>query len=157
MPPAIIVDSTASLEAAFHRLIPLSVAMGLQVVEYTGDSLGLRAPLANNINHQQSAFGGSLFALAALAGWGLMQLKLSERQLDCNTVIADAEVSFQQPIVGDLLCHCSLPEDAASFFDTLTRTGKASLTMSSSFEHDGEMAMRLLGTYLVKKNHEPKT
>ncbi|MBQ73546.1 MAG: hypothetical protein CMQ20_00820 [Gammaproteobacteria bacterium] len=51
-----------------------------------------KAPLANNINHQQSAFGGSLFLLSALVGWGLLQLKLTVLNLTANPVIAGGGV-----------------------------------------------------------------
>ena len=61
MKPKIFVDSIKSLENVFHELIPISQHMGVKVVNYTGSELTLAAPLANNINHQLSAFGGSLF------------------------------------------------------------------------------------------------
>ena len=45
-----------SLQHAYHTLIPISQHMGIQVVSYDGSCLRVTAPLANNINHQQSAF-----------------------------------------------------------------------------------------------------
>ena len=88
-----------------HELIPMSRFMGVAVSEYKRDTLTLTAPLSKNINHQQSAFGGSIFSLAALAGWGILQLKLRELDLDCYIVVADAKVKFLKPIREDLVCQ----------------------------------------------------
>ncbi len=149
--PRIYVDSTESLEQTFHELIPISAQMGVKVVSYSGDSLTISAPLAANINHQDSAFGGSLFAVAALAGWGLMQMKLSELLLDCNTVVMGGEVSFERPVYDDLICTCELPADADAVFEALVNTGAASTRMNSSYTSNGKTAMRLNGQYHLKK------
>ena len=149
--PRIYVDSPRSLQAAFHELIPLSRSMGVRVKQYTGDTLVLTAPLSKNINHQHSAFGGSLFALGALAGWGLMQLKLSELLLDCNTVVMGGEVSFQRPVYDDLLCTATLPADAGAMFERLAAEGRASTVLESRYECDGDTAMLLTGRYHLKQ------
>ena len=94
--------SIEALQQAYQTLIPISQHMGIQAVSYDGQCLRVTAPLANNINHQQSAFGGSLFSLVALAGWGLLQLKITELGLDCTTVIAGGEVGYQVPVVAEL-------------------------------------------------------
>jgi thioesterase domain-containing protein len=154
--PRIYVDSQESLQEAFHELIPISKAMGVTVQEYTGTSLIIRAPLALNINHQHSAFGGSLFAVAALAGWGLMQMKLSEHLLDCNTVVQNGEVSYERPVYDDLVCKCTLPEDADSLFESLRESGKASTTLISIFETtEGKVAMTLTGKFHLKQRACP--
>ena len=55
--------------------------MGIRVAAYDGTSLKLTAPLAPNINHKSTAFGGSLYSLAVLCGWGIVHLKLAEAAL----------------------------------------------------------------------------
>ena len=148
--PRIFVDSVQSLERAFYELIPISRALGVTVSDYTGDALALKAPLSANINHQHSAFGGSLFSVAALAGWGLMQLKLSELLLDCNTVVMGGEVSYQRPVYDDLLCVCRLPDDADAMFDRLVKEGATTTSLVSSYECEGKVAMTLNGTFHLK-------
>lgn len=59
----------ADLQAYLHRQIPLSAAMQVSVVSATLDSVVLSAPLAPNINHKYTAFGGSVSALGILAAW----------------------------------------------------------------------------------------
>ena len=125
------------------------------MVSYDRESLTVTAPLAPNVNPHQSAFGGSLFSVAALAGWGLMQMKLSEFQLDCNTVVMSGEVSYERPVFNELLCVCRLPNDSAKVFETLVRNGAASTTLTSVFKSNDIDAMRLAAKYHVKKKPGP--
>lgn len=135
------------LEAAMHQLIPISRHLGVSLVSYAGDSLTVSAPFDKNYNHQLSAFGGSLFAVAVLAGWGLVQLKLSERQLDCNTVISKAEASYLKPIYEDLRCTALLPEGSDRLLDQLAEDGRARMHIVSRYGMADETAMSVEGTY----------
>ena len=148
--PRVYVDSIESLERAFHELIPISQAMGIRVVSYNGLSLTTTAPLSQNINHQHSAFGGSLFSLAALSGWGLMQMKLSELLLDCNTVVMGGEVSYQQPVYDDLECVVTLPGNPDAIFDELADKGTVRTELIATCECDGKTAMQMTGKYHLK-------
>ena len=149
MKPHIFVDGAASLEKTLHELIPISAYMGISVASWDGHRLTLGAPLANNINHQMSAFGGSLFSVAALAGWGILQLKMSELQLDTNTVIADGNVSYRRPVFGDFTCTVDLPADWDDFVKRLTENGKAGLDLTPTINVDDKLAMKFSGSYVV--------
>ena len=140
-----------SLQQAYHRLIPISEHMGIRVVSYDGECLRVTAPLANNINHQQSAFGGSLFSLVALAGWGILQLKTAELGLDCNTVIAGGEVGYHLPVFTELVCECRLPSSYSDFASRLTNTGKASILLDTGILLDDASAMTFSGKYVVRQ------
>jgi len=141
----------ASLQTALHTHIPISGHMGIEAESYDGERLVLRAPLANNINHQQSAFGGSLFSLSALAGWSIVQLKLAEMKITANTVIAGGDVSYSQPVFTTLHCEIELPPTYPAFRDKLLNTGKASILLTSNIVLDGESAMTFSGKYVVRK------
>lgn len=145
------IDSAETLEAAYHALIPISEAMGISVAEVAADRLVLDVLLANNLNHQQSAFGGSLFSAAALAGWGLLQLKLAPLGGETNTVLASSDVSFKAPVFADFQCVCELPEAWDAFEDTLVDAGRASLILTPRIEVDGGIAMRMTGRYVVTR------
>ncbi len=147
--PKIFVDSTQSLENVYHELIPISQHMGIKVRNYTGSELTLVAPLASNINHQLSAFGGSLFSIAALAGWGMMQLKLCEENLDANTVVAGGDVSFSLPVSEELYCTCSLPDDWQFFLEKIRDRGKGTVGMISTITVGKNTAMQFNGRYVV--------
>lgn len=149
MNPRIFVDSAASLERALHELIPISAHMGIGVTAYDGRQLTLSAPLANNINHQKSAFGGSLFSVAALAGWGILQLKMSELALDTNTVIADGDVSYRRPVFSDFTCTVELPDSWPRFVARLQESGKAGIDLAPTIHVDDKLAMKFSGNYVV--------
>lgn len=147
--PHIYVDSAASLESIYHEMIPISRHMGIKVIEYDGKTLTLEAPLSNNINHQLSAFGGSLFSVAALAGWGLLQLQLSALQIDCDTVIAGGDLAYHLPVFEDFRCRCTLPETWPGATQRLRERGKAPIELAPEILVDGQQAMTLKGTYVV--------
>ncbi|MBO6556071.1 MAG: YiiD C-terminal domain-containing protein [Pseudomonadales bacterium] len=148
--PRIYVDSIDALESAFHDMIPISKAMGVKVVRYNSTTLTTRAPLDQNINHQHSAFGGSLFSLAAMSGWGLLQLKLSELLLDCNTVVVDGEASYHTPVYDDLECTVRLPENSDELFAELAEMGKVRTELVATFESGNKVAMQMKGRYHLK-------
>ena len=50
-----------------HTHIPISKAMGVEVVERSEAAITLSAPFAPNINHQGTVFGGSIASVATLA------------------------------------------------------------------------------------------
>lgn len=95
------------LEATWHESIPITVPMGIRLLDYDGDRLRVTAPLGANVNVHGTAFAGSLFALAALAGWGRTWLWLRERTLEGAIVIARADVRYARPIGGDLVAACT--------------------------------------------------
>ena len=54
----------SELQRYLHEHIPLTAAMEVKVVSCGPDAAHLSAPLAPNINHRDTAFGGSASALA---------------------------------------------------------------------------------------------
>ncbi len=90
--------AAARLETDILQRIPLARAMRLRVPRYTGDTLEMTAPLAPNINDKGCAFGGSMASLLTLAGWGLIELGLRARQLDCDLYIGDSQLRYHEPV-----------------------------------------------------------
>ena len=85
-------DWVARLQSTLHTEIPLTQTMGIKVIAYGDRQLTLKAPLQPNINHKSTAFGGSLYSIAVLSGWGLLFLLLQEQELSGQIVIARSEV-----------------------------------------------------------------
>jgi len=148
--PRLAIDSAEELEKTFHQLIPISKSMGVTVVDYTENSLTLGAPLLENINHQNSAFGGSLFSLSALTGWGILQIQLSRLSLDCNTVVANATVNYSRPVFDDLRCTVELTENKQKRFEELLETVSQVIDLDARIESRGEIAMTSTATYHIK-------
>lgn len=61
-----------------HEHIPITCHFGVQLANYDGSSLEVSAPLKANINHRNSAFGGSISAIGILSGWALLFIKMRE-------------------------------------------------------------------------------
>ena len=68
--------SQHSLAQYLHQQIPLSRAMQVDALEVSEDSVRLSAPLVPNVNHRATVFGGSASALAILAAWSLLHVRL---------------------------------------------------------------------------------
>jgi thioesterase domain-containing protein len=63
------------LKEYLYQHIPLSQALGLEVIEASLENIVLGAPFLPNINHKHTVFGGSLHALSTLACWSLNSFK----------------------------------------------------------------------------------
>ncbi|HET7535517.1 MAG TPA: YiiD C-terminal domain-containing protein, partial [Candidatus Didemnitutus sp.] len=79
--------SAPQLEAFLHEKIPLTRAMGLHVAESNRQRVVLEAPLAANVNHLGTAFGGSLHALPTLACYAALWTLLREGGVDGHVVV----------------------------------------------------------------------
>jgi thioesterase domain-containing protein len=107
--------------------IPLSKAMALRVDAASPDRVVLSAPLAPNINHRETAFGGSVSALAILAAWTLLYLRLDAAQLKTRLVIQSNTMRYDAPATADFSATAEL-RDAAQwrrFAQMLQRHGRA--------------------------------
>ena len=67
------VVSPERLQASLHERIPLSRAMGVRVLRAEPGGVVVEAPLAPNVNHSGTVFGGSASAVALLAAWALVE------------------------------------------------------------------------------------
>ena len=140
----------AILERTLHDEIPLSQAMGIRVAGYDGKSLKLAAPLAPNINHMSTAFGGSLYSLAVLCGWGMLYLKLAEAAQHKHIVIQQSDIRYLLPVDHDMQAECHL-DDAAfqRFMRTLRKHDRARLALDVVIKHHGRPAVEFSGRYVV--------
>jgi thioesterase domain-containing protein len=136
-------------EELLHSKIPITRAMGVRVEDYDGARLILSAPLAANVNHLGTAFGGSLNALAVLSGYGLLWLELQDAE--CHIVIRDSAISYERPVRGELRAICVRPEAAAlaAFKKNFHQKGKARIALTATIEDQGITAVRFQGTFVA--------
>jgi len=95
-------DTREALETDMHRLVPLAHAMGVRVAHLGPEGIALEAPFAGNSNHAGTAFGGSLYSLAVLAGWGWLRERARAAGAEVELVIAGATVRYRRPVNGAL-------------------------------------------------------
>lgn len=141
------------LEAYLHAHIPLVHHMQARVDTCNAHGLTLSAPLAANLNHEGTAFGGSLDSLAMLACWGLVWLLL-EREPAVHIVAAESRMQFLRPVTDTLIAHCRLPDEAArqTFFDTLQRRNKARLELQAGIMQSHAVCARFAGRFVAHRN-----
>ncbi|MDB5998508.1 MAG: thioesterase [Rhizobacter sp.] len=141
----------SELEHYLHDHIPLSRAMGVFVVRSSPDGIVLGAPLAPNINHRDTVFGGSASAVAILAAWSLLHTRLTREGIESRLVIQRNTMSYELPIAGNFTASASMPTPQAwdLFTRMLRRKGRARITVSSVLEHAGQAAGHLEGEFVA--------
>jgi thioesterase domain-containing protein len=137
--------------AYLHEHIPLSRQLGVVVEHHDGASIRLAAPLAPNLNHRSTAFGGSLSAVAILSGWALVHLALRERGIANQLVIQRSTVDFQEPVAGDFVVTATLPPAAEwdRFLATLARHHRARVRVRGTIECPPAVGGLHEGTYVA--------
>lgn len=143
--------SPAELEHYLHAHIPLSAAMRASVVSLAQDGVVLAAPLAPNINHQETVFGGSASALTILSAWCLVHTRLAADGLKARVVIQRNSMSYELPMDGDFRARSFLEsgQDWAAFTRMLARKGRARISVSAVLEFGGQIAGRFSGEFVA--------
>lgn len=126
-------DAASDLEAYLHAHIPLSAAMQVAVVSATSEAVTLSAPLAPNINHRSTAFGGSVSTLAILSAWSLVNLRLKAEGLQTRLVIQSNRMDYDAPIESGFTATATLANATAwpLFTKMLLRKGRARIVVQS--------------------------
>lgn len=145
-------DLCTSLQTIWHEQIPLSKAMDMQIVSFADNVLTCRAGLGPNVNVHGTAFAGSLYAVQALTGWGMVHLQLQLNELDASIVIANGSVNYATPVAEDIVVQCSFGEHEAEM-GKLKTTGKARFQLACNVLLDnGSSAGGFSGLYAVRLN-----
>jgi len=141
----------AELQNYLHDHIPLSKAMAVSVVSIADDAVTLSAPLAPNINHRDTVFGGSASALAILSCWSLLHLRLTGAGLESRVVIQRNEMEYLAPISGTFTARSSFAADTNwdGFVKMLARKGRARVSVRAVLEFEGAIAGRLTGEFVA--------
>ena len=152
-------DTTDALRAAeefFHAQIPVTRAMGLRVVPDEEHGFAIAAPVALNYNHLHTAFGGSINAVATLAGYAWLWLEL--RGEPVHLVVRESSIRFLQPVRETIRAVCSAPaaEEVKAFRAALGAKGKARLTLEVRVaEESGVPAAQFTGTFVALPGRGP--
>lgn len=142
------------LQQYLHDEIPLCRAMRVRVTAVDADGVTLSAPLAPNINHHETVFGGSAAALAILASWSLIHVRLRAAELAARLVIQRNTMEYERPMATDFSARAAFESDAAwpAFAAMLARRGRARLTVVATLGHDGVRAGRFCGQFVALRD-----
>lgn len=136
--------------------IPVTEKMGFEVLDYSAESIRIKAALDININHRFSAFGGSISSLLIMAGWSYLRLLVEEFEEIPTIVIQNSSVNYYKPIVNDFIAEVEfLPEAALEkMHKQFHRFGKARLQVKTLIkdDEDKELLADFTGSYVLVKH-----
>jgi thioesterase domain-containing protein len=137
------------LQGLIDADIALAKHIGVVVESADDHALVLRAPLPPNANHKGTAFGGSLYSLAALAGWAWVTRFLALRDISADAVIADSNMRFLLPVHGDLRAHLLLPAESEidKFGKMLERAGRGRIQLRVELRNGTAVGARFEGLF----------
>jgi thioesterase domain-containing protein len=144
---------THSLQERILAEIPLASAMGVEVRSSSGDEVVLTAPLAPNINHKNTAFGGSVHSVAVLACWALVTTVLQEEGLDSDyVVIQDSRIDYRTPVDGNFEAWAGWDSESSKekFLDTLRRRGRARASLCATVSTDSRVCAELQARFAAQ-------
>lgn len=140
-----------TLEQYLHEHIPLSQAMQVSVILAEEEKVILSAPLAPNINHTETVFGGSASAVAILAAWSMIHVRLKSAGMASSIVIQSNIMSYERPIYG-MFTACSFITQSKNwevFMRTLLRKGRARIAVPSVLEYDDQPVGNFEGKFVA--------
>ena len=132
--------------------IPLTQHMGIEVSCYDGQALQIKASLEKNINHRQTAFGGSIASLATLAAWGWLYLQFYERNIPGRIVIQQSTINYLHPIDADFITSCKDVDTVEfdRFLIMLNKKGVARIHLDSEVLCNSVVAAKFSGDFVAK-------
>ena len=146
-------ESCKYLQSILHNEIPLTRAMEISVARCDSTRVELSAPLAQNINHKCTAFGGSLYSVAVLCGWSFVFHQMKMHKLSGHIVIQHSEVDYLLPVDGEIRAVCELNDSHvfSRFIKTYNRKGLARIKLEVKILFNDEDALLFLGHYVVHR------
>jgi thioesterase domain-containing protein len=103
------------------------------------------------VNHRGTAFGGSISALAILAAWSLLHLRLASVRGRWRIVIQRNSVEYLSPAADDFEAECSEPGGAgwSAFVEMLEQRGRSRLDLTANVVCAGRLAATFAGRYVA--------
>ena len=139
----------AELQDIWYEKIPLSKNMELSISSFDGFQLVTQARLEPNVNVHGTAFAGSLYAIQALTGWGMVHLQTRILEVNASIVIAHGNIDYAAPVKQDIVAVCEFSNFEEEVRDLLKKR-KARFNLSCSVTSDNSLACVFNGVYAVK-------
>lgn len=134
-----------------YEHIPLSRAMQVEIREANPSRVVLCAPLAPNINHRETVFGGSASALAILSAWTLLYVRLQAAEIQARVVIQRNSMQYLQAIPDAFEAVASIPDDEIwqRFLHVLHRKRRARIHIVSELFCAGSKVGEMEGDFVA--------
>jgi thioesterase domain-containing protein len=151
IPEESVTAAVSEVEAYLHKHIPITAEMGVRVLAIDEEGVRLSAPLEPNINHRSTVFGGSASAVAILAAWTLVHVRLRERGLTSRIVIQRNAMEYLLPITGTFEAFCPAPASRSweRLVEGVERRGRGRITLEVELFFGEEIVGTFSGAYVV--------
>jgi thioesterase domain-containing protein len=132
-----------------------SLAKHIGVIVESADDAAviLRAPLAPNSNYKGTAFGGSLYSVAVLAGWAWCTRYMATRELAADAVIQQSSMRFLVPVRGEMRASAAAPSEAQvdEFLKMLQRAGRGRIRLQVDIHSEHTLATQFDGVFAAAR------
>ncbi len=141
-------DQLRAAEDYLHRAIPITRAMGVRVVAHPS-GFAVEAPVALNYNHLHTAFGGSIAAVATLAGYVFLWFELHDA--NAHVLIRDSAIRYMRPVRETITAVCApvASNIVGEFRRAIAERRKARLHLRVRVEDGGEAAAEFEATFVA--------
>lgn len=140
------------IEYLQNRIVTeFALARHIGIVVESADEHGvvLYAPLEPNANYKGTAFGGSLFSVAVLAGWAWVTRYLAATDVAADTVIQESTMRYLVPVEGTLRATAVAPSAAQmnKFLKMIDRAGRGRINLTVQIHHGETLATVFDGVF----------
>ena len=141
----------SEVEHFLNDKIPLTRAMGVRVAGI--NPITIEAPVSSNSNHLQTAFGGSINAIATLAAYTFLWLELHDDP-SAYVVISESSIKFLKPVAETIRAICLPPSDAeiSALKLAVAANGRARIHLRVLVEENGATAAEFEGEFVAKRS-----
>jgi thioesterase domain-containing protein len=111
----------------------------------------LSAPLAPNINHRDTVFGGSASAVAILSAWALLHVSMLDVGIKARLVIQKNSMKYDLPMPGEFSAEAAAPapEKWQRFLATLNKHKRARISICSILNCGGKKVGEFEGDFVA--------
>jgi len=138
-----------SLGAYLTARIAPARALGVRVEAL--DPVTISAPLEPNLNDKATGFAGSLFSVAALAGWALVMRWCAAEAIEAEVVLQSSTARFLAPARADFraLAHEPPAAQRDKLHRMLARSGRGRTEVAVDVKCHEALVMSFTGVYAV--------
>jgi thioesterase domain-containing protein len=140
---------TAGLQAFLSARIAPARTLGL-VVE-AAEPVTIAAPLEPNINDKGTAFAGSLYSVAALAGWAYVMRWCAMQSYEAEVLLQASKSQFLAPVRAGFRATALEPPQSQrdKLAGMLARRGRGRIEIAVSVSSQETPVMSFAGVYAV--------
>jgi thioesterase domain-containing protein len=143
-------DLVNALNAVLENRIPAMYRLGIRIVELREDFVAGTAPLAGNLNYQDSMYAGTLFGLGEALGAGVFIANFDLQRF--TATVKDVQIRYRRPAMTDVRAETPLDvRTIARIKRESDDLGKTEFVLDAELtDTEGTVVATTQGTYQVR-------